>query len=90
MILKSNNYIYYDVVSPGYHSFMISSVERFRVSAGVVLVNTVLRLIGTNTINFDTNSWRGGALVAGAVTPDTTRYIELNINGVNYKVIVST
>lgn len=82
--------ISYHVNSPGIHSFTVSATERFRVSGGVVLVNTALRVNGSNVLYFDVNGWRGGAVVAGAVTPDTTRYIELNINGVNYKVIVST
>ena len=34
--------------------------------------------------------WKGGVLVTAAVTPDTTRYIELDVAGTLYKVIVST
>lgn len=35
-------------------------------------------------------AWKLGSLVTAAVTPDTTRYIELDVAGTLYKVIVST
>ncbi len=35
-------------------------------------------------------AWKMGSLVTAAVTPDITRYIELDVAGTTYKVIVST
>lgn len=35
-------------------------------------------------------NWKLGSLVTAAVTPDTTRYIELDVGGTLYKVIIST
>ncbi len=35
-------------------------------------------------------AWKHGILVTAAVTPDTTRYIQLDVGGTLYKVIIST
>jgi len=67
----------------------LNSVDKFRVDYNGAI--TCASSVTTGAPSGGTaGAWKTGILVTAAVVPDTTRYIQLNVGGTLYKVIIST